>query len=248
MNSKSAESYVFGYRRGGANDPPIEKAARVIERDAELTRRLDEQVEFDRQIGRAVQAIAPPLGLRQKLGGGDGKVGKGKPFTFALYVAVLCGLSVIVGLLVFFEIDRRERFPGSESVARMVGTAKTMTGIELTPVSHKAGQLGDWFYMRGFEAYAAPRELADATAVGSRIFKLDGNSVAQVVIADHDCVIYTFRAEDFGVVLPEEADWRLRQYENWAAAIRKRAGICTVVTFRGEKSEMRDFLGTLVKK
>lgn len=249
--SRVAESYVLGYRRGRSNDPAIEKAVKTAERDPELKRRLDSQGQFDEQIERAIHAIAPPPGLREKLHGEKAARVKGKPFAVTLLITVLFSASVVIGLLVFFEIDRRQRFGGSEAVAKIVGTAKNMTGVELTQVNNKTGQLGDWFYMRGFEDFALPEEFTETQALGSRVFKQDGHAIAQIGIQDQDhggALIYLFRADDFGVDLPGNEDWRYVQYDEWAAAVRSRNGLCTVVSLRGSKSDLRTFLKSLEKK
>jgi hypothetical protein len=248
--SRIAESYILGYRPGRSNDPAIEKAVKSTEREPELHRRLESQVRFDEQVARAIHAIAPPPGLRQKVGaGGNGRPGvKGSPFGLTLLIAVICGLSVIIGLLIFYGIDQHQKFNGSEAVARIIGTAKSMNGLELERVSNKAGQLGDWFYLRGFDAYHLPPEFADAPAVGSRVFKQDGHAVAQVAIDWHDSVLYTFRADDFGIDLPEEKDWRFIPDDHWIAALRRDGPLCTIVAFRGDKSDMRTFLHSLEKK
>ena len=68
MNLKTAECYLFGYRKEKQNDPAIEKATRCLDNDPELARRLNDQVEFDRQVSRAIQAIVPPPDLRHLLG------------------------------------------------------------------------------------------------------------------------------------------------------------------------------------
>jgi hypothetical protein len=247
--SRSAESYVLAYRRGRSNDSAIEKAAKTAERDPELQRRLESQAQFDDQIDRAIHAIAPPASLREKLhGNGEARV-KGKPFAVTLLITILCSASVVIGLLVFFEIDRREKFGGSEAVAKIVGTAKNMSGTELTQVNNKTGQLGDWFYMRGFEDFALPQEFAETRALGSRVFKVDGHNIAQVGIQDNGgALLYLLRADDFGIDLPGDEDWRFRQYDDWAAAVRSRNGLCTVVALRGSKSDLKNFLKPLEKK
>jgi len=110
MSSKLPESYLFGFRPDRPNDPAIEKAIRTIERDPELKRRLDEQAEFDRQVARTIHAIAPPAGLREMLGSANGRSPvKGKRFVIPLLAAVICGVSILIGLMVVFAIDRHDR-------------------------------------------------------------------------------------------------------------------------------------------
>lgn len=249
MNLKTAECYLFGYRKEKQNDPTIEKAVRLVDRDAELARRLNDQVEFDRQVSRAVQAILPPPDIRQRVGAKSEKRANGRPkFMVTAVIATLCGLGVIVALIVMFAMDRYQHFPGREMVGRMVASANSTSDLELQPVSLKAGQLSDWFYMRGFEGYGVPNELAGQPAVGSRLFKQEGSSVAQVLVnCDHSPLMYVFKADEFGVDLPSGGDWRLFTVDDWQAAVRKDGNTCTMLAFRGTEQEMRDLLRTLKK-
>ena len=189
-------------------------------------------MEFDRQVARAVQALAAPEGLRQRVAA-DGPNKKTRPqFAMATYITAFCGVAIIVALLVFVALDRRGSFPGSEPIARLIASPETMSGLELEPVTNKAGDLGDWFYMRGFDSFALPDELASATALGSRVFKQDGASVAQVAVDWHHAVIYLFRADAFGVELPA-GEWRNLRAETGQAMVRKDGNRCTVVVLRG---------------
>lgn len=245
MNLKTAEIYLGGYRRGKPNEPCVEKAHRLLEGDSEWRRRMEEQVAFDGQVARAVQAMEPPHGLRERVCGGESKApSRRAQFAVPTFIAAFCGLAVIVGLLVLFELDRRAHFPGSDAVSRMVSSANAMNSLDLVPLAKqvKAGELGDWFYMRGFEAFQVAPPLDAAPAVGSRLFKQDGNSVAQVAVEWHDALLYIFRADVFGVELPSGGGWRYLQADDWQAAVRKEGNTCTVVAFRGDEKEMRDFL------
>ena len=123
-----------------------------------------------------------------------------------------------------------------------------MSGVELQPVEMKTGVMGDWFYMRGFERFTLPPEVANLSAVGSRVFRYGGHPVAQVALDERNCLVYVFRATDFGVNLPEESGWRLLDNEGWVAAIRRQGETCTMITFRGSRSDMRDFLRSLNAK
>jgi len=248
MNDKTVESLLFAVRRGKPNEPRIEKAVRWAENRSDLVQRLKEQGDFDDHNLRVLRAIVPPSDLRKRLGGAAVKpLGKRPKFAAALIAAAACGILVTLGLLVNFELDDHRRYPGLDAVERMVSAANQMSGIELDPVSIGAGDLSDWFYMRGFETYSAPPELAGAPAVGSRLFRQDGNLIAQVAVDRHQSLLYVFRAHDFGVQIPADADWRVTEIAGWAAAIRRHDETCYLLTFRGGEKEMKQFLKSLPK-
>jgi gliding motility-associated-like protein len=95
----------------------------------------------------------------------------------------------VIGFLVK---ERMEKFPGRESVEGLLGTAAKMTGAELEQVNTTTNQLGDWLYMRGYEGYEMPPELASLPVVASRVFRYDGRTVAQAAIDKHESLLYEF--------------------------------------------------------
>jgi hypothetical protein len=246
MNDKTAELLLYGVRRGKPNDPRLEKTVRWAEKRSDFKQRLQEQGDFDDRIVKVLKAIVPPPDIRKRLDGAGAKSPPGRPkFAAALVASAVCGVLVTLGLVVNFEIDDRRRYPGIEAVERMIAAANQMSGIELDPVATGAGDLGDWFYMRGFETYSAPPELASSPAVGSRLFRQDGNPIAQVAVDKHQSLLYVFRAHDFGVQIPPDADWRINEIDGWVAAIRRHDETCYLLIFRGDKKEMKKFLKSL---
>lgn len=253
MNIKTAEQLLPCFRPGRPLDPRVEKAARVAEADARLRSQLEAQTTWDAQLAGVIHSIEPPEDLRRKLTSyGPGPVaGRGRlrsQLTQPGMMAVWLGILVLIGLVVFVSLDRRENFEGRERVERLLGVTRNMSGVELQPVDMKAGLLGDWFYMRGFERFAVPPEVETLTAVGSRVFRHSGHAVAQMAVDERNSLVYVFRATDFGVDLPDGGDWRLLDDEGWVAAIRRQGETCTMITFRGSRSEMRDFLRSLSAK
>jgi len=159
--------------------------------------------------------------------------------------AVVLGIALMAGMLVYSQMQSRQAFPGREALEGLVSSANRMSGVELEPVAQPVGQLTDWFYMRGFENFVVPPELRKIPAVGSRFFRQDGNPVAQVAIDLHQSLLYIMNAKEFGVQLPAEGDWRIFEADGWAAAARQSDGTCVVLTFRGTEAEMSDFLAQL---
>ena len=248
MKPEDAELLMQCHRGGKPADARMEKVLDYIAGHDTLRMRLTEQEQFDEHIGEIIRCIQPPEDLRQKLAalGGTGAGKAGSLRHHAILPAVV-GLLVLVGIAVFLYLQSLTEFPGRDAVERMIeGTAK-MSGVELEPVSTPAGQLGDWFYMRGFEGYALPAELAALPAVGSRVFQLDGRSIAQLAVDRRHLLVHVFDAAKFGVEIGEKESWRVFEHEGWAAALQRHGANCYLLTFKGTADEMQDFLHSLTK-
>lgn len=248
MNSASALTQLAGYREGKDNDPRTVKALKFLESDAAAREQFAEQVALDAQMAAVLNAIRVPEDLRARLERAQtGQAGPRSRQATTAVLAVVLGVAVLLGLLVFFHIQNADKFPGSENLAKLALTPNNMSGFEMDPVANPANKLGDWFYMHGFEGFEVPPELHDAPAVGARVLKTDGRSVAQLAIDLHHSLVYVFRGDDFGVQLPENGEWKVFESQEWVAAARSNQGLCAMVTFRGSETEMRDFLKTLRK-
>jgi hypothetical protein len=251
MKAKLAELYLQCHRPGGRNEPLVEKALRFAENESELRRKLHAQTALDEQLMRVIHAIQPPEDLRRRLAAQSGQSSDDAPrprpqFTIPIILTMICGVLSIIGLLVVMEMEHLAHFSGREPAERMIDAASSMSGIELEPVNQKvAGDLGDWFYMHGFDQFAAPDEFSALPAVGTRVLQIDGKPVAQVAIDTHDCLLYMFRASDFQVDNTQKTDWKIFDHQGWAGAFRCRGNACTLVIFRGHAAEMSAFLESL---
>jgi hypothetical protein len=256
VNAQTAETLLRCYRPGKRTDARMEKAVHFAEENAELRQTLGAQIEFDEQIIDVIHFIKPPENLRQKLSElsvkphGE-KTQLRKQIINPAVLTALLGVVVILGIVVFFVMDRVEKFPGREAVENMLGTAGKMTGTELESVASTTGQLGDWFYMRGYDGFEAPPELTALPVIGSRVFRIDGRTVAQIAVGNTEalrCLIFQFHASEFGVLLPPESEWRVLTQDEWVGAIRQHGDHCFLIAFRGGKPEMDEFLKTLPAK
>lgn len=253
MNTTEAESLLRCHREGREPDGRMQKALRVAEGDAEVSRRLREQLDFDAQITEAIHYIIPPEDLRAKLGAlneanGHGKRGWRGHISSPAMLAAVAGVLLFLGVIVFFVMDSMTRFTGREAVEKMIETTAKMTGTEFEAVAMTTAQLGDWFYVRGYEGYEALPELATQPAVGARVFRQDGKPVAQFVIEEHAAVVFEFHASDFNVQLPPDGDWQVLDQNGWVAAIRQQGDHCLMIAQRGDAAAMRKFLQSLPKK
>jgi len=254
MNTETAESLLRCHREGRVPDSRMQKALRWAENSPDAKRLLSDQLEFDGQIVEAIHSIHPPENLRQKLAALGAKPRPEeqsirKKIVDPAMLSAMTGGVVILGIIAFFIWQRSERFAGREAVERMIdSTAKLNQDFE--PVSSTTDQMGDWLYMRGYEGYETPPEIAALHVVGSRVYHLDGKPIAQLEVSRNDTpsLVYEFHAGDFGVELPQDGDWKIITQNDWVAAIRQHGERCFMITFRGGASDMQDLLQSLAHK
>jgi hypothetical protein len=207
-------------------------------------------VVLDEKMVRVIQSIEAPQELISRLSafnrGNSSEDGSLRSqLRHPAMLPVLLGVLVIIAFLVWERIETAASFPGKESVARMVAVAQAMNGTELEPTHVQAGQLADAFYIRGFEGFRLPAQLAHLPAVGLRVFKQNGHPVAQVAVDSQNALLYIFRSADFGLQLPEDGRWRVFSQDVWGCALQQNRGLGTVIAFRGSTAEMQGFLSGL---
>jgi hypothetical protein len=248
MKPEEAEILMQGHRPGKATDSRTQKAVEYAEGHDTLKLRLGEQRQFDAHISEIVRCIQPPADLREKLATLSGQLAPARgSLRHHAILPVLAGVLVLVGIAVFFYLQNLTQFEGREVVEQMIDRTTEMSGAELEPVNTKAGQLGDWFYMRGFEGYALPRELAALPAVGSRVAAVDGHAVAQVVVEEPHVVLHVFDAVKCGVGLETGGPWRFFTHEGWSAAVRREGPTCYLLTTQSGAAEMEAYVKSLSK-
>ena len=253
MNLEDAAALLPLHRPGRPMEGRLQKAVRTAETDPALAATVASQTQFDQRILGVIRFIVPPENLGHKLRAAGARADAPKPkrrsqvLNPVLFTALL-GVLLIIGFVAWTLLERMEKFPGREAAERMLGATSKMSGVELDPVTVNAGGLQDWFYMRGFEGFAVPAELAPLPAVGSRVFRMEGHPIAQVAVDRHSSILYVFRASDFEVEIPADEPWRVIAHEDWTAALQRRGDLCSMIAFKGSKAEMREFLTALRAK
>jgi hypothetical protein len=163
-------------------------------------------------------------------------------FLQPVVLAIVIGAAVLLGWGGFTLWNNVHSFPGKESVMRMVEVNDEMTGMEMEQKKDSAGALNDWFFDKyGFEDYYLPPGFENYQTAGARLFKQDEEPVAQVAIPEHNMVFFSFKAEDFGLSLPNDK-WRTFADGEWIAAVVQHDEEAFMVTFRGSRGEMKALL------
>ena len=230
----------------GTEDPRIAKAVRAAEKDPALQGELARQRAFDERYLTALDQVMLPPALLGKIASGQpagvrtlsGKAALLQP----VVLAIVIGAVVLLGWGGVTLWNRAHFFSGKDSAMRMVEVNDEMTGMEMEPKKEPAGALNDWFFDKyGFEDYFLPGGFENYQAAGARLFKQDGEPVAQVAIEEHNMVFFSFKAEDFGVNLPND-EWQVFTDGEWAAALQQHDEECFMVAFRGSAGDMEEFL------
>ena len=151
----------------------------------------------------------------------------------------------MIGVLVYVWHGMAETFPGRESTDNMVERIDKMSGMELEPEVTQAGALEDWFFSKGYENFRMLPAFAAMKTVGCRVFKQDDHPVAQIALENHNSLLNIFHSTDFGVQIDPPERWRLYQQGDWAVAVRSDGDTSFMITFRGKKSDMQDFVDAL---
>jgi len=193
----------------------------------------------------AIHTIKPPDGLRTRLNSASGSPALRKHARHPAILCAIAGALLIIGFLVYLELDRRADFPGKENVESMLAEFDRINEMEFEPVNGPISGLTDWMMLRGVEGLALPPELAGLQADYARAFKKDGQNVAQFAIKQNASILTVFRASDFNVNFDSNDDWRFLEHGEWSAGIRQRGDICTLVALRGSRADVEEFIHSL---
>jgi hypothetical protein len=248
MNLETARNLVSLFRQGKQMSDRVVKAVRLAESNEELRVALAEQMDFDDDFVEAIRGIQPPPSFRERLTNTTAK--QKSRAQQAANPAILCaifGVLVLAGILVFLKIQASEDFPGRDRLETFIELNDKMTGAEMETTQLHAGHLGDNMMLKGFDGFALPAEIEPLQAVGWRVFRHgpSGHKIAQIAIDRNNLIVFVFRVADLGVRPGGNGEWRIFSHNGWAAAVTERGNFCTLLTFKGEASEMKSFVTTL---
>jgi hypothetical protein len=228
-----------------AGNSRVAKAVKQARADDSQKALLDGQAAFDGEQMAVIEAINQPEEIAARFEQGEAP-GRKAAMRDPIVLAGICGVLLILGLVVFFGMQRMKRFPGQDAVFDMVDTAEKMSGTEVEPVEMQIGSLGDWLFMKfALENYQPSPDLAAVKTAGCRVFKPKGHPVAQIIVGKPQAVLYVFKSADFGVNIQPQDEWRFFEREEWAGAASAHGEFCTVISVRGGEKEARKAVAKL---
>lgn len=221
----------------------VQKALKVIAKSPELMADYDRQKALDNQARHILSHAVVPPEVEQSLTALVAALPARRfhPRDPAFLAAALAFL-LLVALLIWNFLGRPAVFP--PDAAEIAENVITAEDEPFDQVGEPAGEIGDWFLMKGFDGFKVPEHLAAHVAESGGIIKFQNQAVAVVVVPGRDAKFVVFDANAFGIDLPD-GEWRsVRIDDRHAAAIRQQDGMCFMIVRRGSLASVEDLMGT----
>jgi len=155
-------------------------------------------------------------------------------------LAVGFGFLLLVAVLVWVFLGQAGVFP--EEAIKIATLGAKAGPDQFEPVEEKAGELQDWFMLKGYDNFRVPPGFENFGVVGVRNFKVENKAVAQAAVPENTMYFYSFAAGPLGITISPEKSWRITEADRTVLAVREEGGTCFLVAFRGTKKDMQRVL------
>lgn len=252
MNAKMAKAVLkcLGPRQAESPDRTAQAALKVASKAPELATAFKAQNSADLAFAEKVAVVVPEdfldslNQLSEKLNEPVRKssVSVKNP----AFLTVVLGFVAMVGVGVWLLLAQMDGFPGMEEAIALAKVGDVSQPSQFEALEARAGSLGDWFVMQGFDGFTVPETFANHEVVGVRVFDFEGTMVALAAVPNNRSFFYVFPSTALGIAPGESGHWRILEYG--ADANRRVMGIsqigdfCFMITFEGDRSEMEAFL------
>lgn len=223
--------------------PLVQKALKSIARSPELKAEFDQQVALDARGRKILGGVEMPLDVEEMLSSKVAAlpVRRFNPRDPAIFAAAM-GFFLLLLILTWNFLGRPAAFP--PDAAEIAERVLEIDDEPFETVGEPAGEVEDWFLMKGFDGFKVPNHLATHLAKSGGILKIENQPVAVVTIPLLNARFLVFPAEPFGIDLPG-GEWRTAAIdERYAAAIREESGMCFMILRRGSLASVQDLIGT----
>lgn len=244
MNPRAARNLLATHLEDpNETAPPLaQKALKALSRSPELKAEFDQQAALDARGRRILGGVEIPFEVDEMLSSKVAAlpVRRFNPRDPAIFAAVI-GFLLLVLVLTWNFLGRPASFP--PDAAEIAERVIELEDEPFEPVGEPAGEVEDWFVLKGFDGFKVPEHLAAHLAETGGILKIENQPVAVVTIPQRNARFLVFPAEPFGIDLPE-GEWRTAPIdEQHAAAIREEGGMCFMILRRGSLASVQDLVG-----
>lgn len=242
MKDRAARRLLACYLENPFGDtPPVfEKALKTIAASPELSADYEKQARLDRRAAALLESVEVPeeavrVFAEKIQSASESMLSPRNP----AMVSVALGFLLLVALLVWNFLGRPAAFP--PDAVEIAGSAMKFDGEVFEDAGVPAGELVDWFVLRGFDGFFVPIGLDSVETEGATIAKIDNQPVALVDAANGKARFVVFDRDRLGVEIAP-GEWRVADVGGGrSAAIREQDGMCFMVLMKGSPQDVSDF-------
>lgn len=244
MNPRAARRFLATHLEDANDETPasVRKAVKSLAGSPELLADYERQAALDRQARRILVDAEIPGAVEHSLATAVEALPARRlhPRDPAILAAGI-GFLLLVALMVWNFLGRPAAFP--PDAAEIAEAVIEGDGESFDPVGEPAGEVDDWFLMKGFEGFKVPEHLEAHLAESGGVLKIQNQPVAVVSVPRRDAHFIVFEAEPFGISIPE-GEWRTARIDDrYAAAVRQKDGVCFMILRKGSLASVQDLLG-----
>lgn len=215
----------------GQTPPAVQKALAALGSSPDLRADYEEQVLLDTRAAALLKNIDVP---EETLKGFAEQVASipVRPFNprDPAIVAVIIGFILLVVVLTW-NFLRPATFPPDA-----LEIAEAVVQLDENPfekVAMPAGDLEDWFVLKGFDGFRVPPSLAAIQADSAAIVKIGPHPMAIVGLPEKHACLVVFSAKPFQIDLAEGEWCAATLDEKYAAALGLEKGMCFLIIVEG---------------
>jgi hypothetical protein len=244
MNARAARKFLVLHLEDPNEHPPapVQKAVKALAGSPEMLQDYERQTALDKRGRKLLTEAHIPEQVEKSLAAVVEAIPSRRlhPRDPAILAAAL-GFLLLVVLLVWNFLGRPAVFP--PDAAEIAEAVIEIDDEPYEPVGEPAGEVEDWFLMKGFENFKVPEHLEAHPAESGGLLQIQNQPVAVVTVPGRNARFIVFEAAPFGIDIPA-GEWRSARIDaNHAAAIRQLDGMCFMILRKGSLAAVQDLLG-----
>lgn len=221
MNPKTARRILATHFEDPNGDIPsdVEKALTTLENTPDLIAEYRTQAALDKKAARLLNDIEMPDHAIDNLAAAVSALPAQRfRWNDPAMISVAIGLVLLLCLVAWDFLGRPASFP---SDAMEIATEISLIpGEKFEPAGLPAGEMEDWFVLKGFDGFTAPGRLAEMPAQSAALVTTGRTPLAVLEIASRNLRVAAFDLESADINMPE-GEWRFSEIEpTLSAAIR----------------------------